>query len=161
VKSKFSKYFPDGVKSGLIVPYAHKGEWAVHELLPFLFSEIGAFHLSLATFNVSEDSLRPTFFMRDRGELLSTRFLFDTNIKRHKVDMLFFSSNIANEIRTSSSHMKVMLCENQHTSLAVVGSANMNRNHRLRRNVIKLAKAGSPAAETLAERFLQEQNIDK
>lgn len=31
----------------------------------------------------------------------------------------------------------------------------------LRQNIIKLAKAGSPAAEPLAEKFLQEQNIDK
>jgi hypothetical protein len=31
----------------------------------------------------------------------------------------------------------------------------------LRKNIIKLAKAGSPAAEPLAERFLQEQNLDK
>lgn len=31
----------------------------------------------------------------------------------------------------------------------------------LRRNIIKLAKAGSPAAEPLAEKFLQEQNLDK
>lgn len=30
----------------------------------------------------------------------------------------------------------------------------------LRQNVIKLAKAGSPAAEPLAERYLYEQNLD-
>lgn len=30
----------------------------------------------------------------------------------------------------------------------------------LRQNIIKLAKAGSPAAEPLALRFLKEQNID-
>lgn len=30
----------------------------------------------------------------------------------------------------------------------------------LRTNIIKLAKAGSPAAEPLAEKFLREQNID-
>lgn len=30
----------------------------------------------------------------------------------------------------------------------------------LRKNIIKLAKAGSPAAEPLAERFMHEQNID-
>lgn len=29
----------------------------------------------------------------------------------------------------------------------------------LRKNIIKLAKAGSPAAEPLAERFMREQNI--
>lgn len=32
--------------------------------------------------------------------------------------------------------------------------------HELRTNIIKLAKAGSPAAEPLAEKFLREQNLD-
>lgn len=30
----------------------------------------------------------------------------------------------------------------------------------LRRNIVKLAKAGSPIAEPIAERFLREQNYD-
>lgn len=128
--NKFKEYFPNGVQPGKIIPYAHKGEWAVHELLPFLFSEIGPFHLALATFNVSEDSLRPIFFMRERGELLSVKFLFDNNVKRHKVDMLFFSSNIADSVRTSASHMKLMLCWTDKIGISVVGSANMNRNIR-------------------------------
>jgi hypothetical protein len=136
MKHKFSKYFPKGVMPGLIVPYAHKGEWAVHELLPFLFSEIGAFRLSVATFNVSEDSLRPIFFMRERGELLSVRLLFDNNINRHKTDMLCFSTSIADSVRTSHSHMKMMLCENAHTRLVVIGSANMNRNTRHEAGII-------------------------
>ncbi len=130
MKSKFTEYFPDGVRPGRIIPYAHKGEWAVHELLPFLFSCIGPFHLEIATFNVSEDSLRPIFFMKERGELLSVKFLFDNNVKRHKVDMLFFSYSIADRVRTSASHMKVMLCWNEKIGIAVVGSANMNWNIR-------------------------------
>ena len=128
------------MKPGLIVPYAHKGEWAVHEVLPFVFSEIGAFHLSVATFNVSEDSLRPIFFMRERGELLSVRFLFDANIQRHKVDMLYFSANIADSVRTSYSHMKIMLCVSERLSLAVVGSANMNRAHRHEAGIVTTDK---------------------
>lgn len=128
--NKVKEYFPHGVQPGKIIPYAHKGEWAVHELLPILFSEIGAFHLAVSTFNVSEDSLRPIFFMKDRGELLSVKFLFDNNVKRHKIDMLFFSSNIADSVRTSASHMKIMLCWNDKICMAVVGSANMNRNIR-------------------------------
>lgn len=128
--TQFSEYFPLGIEPGMIVPYAHKGKWAVHELLPFFFDELGSFHLSLATFNISEESLRPIFFMKDRGELLSARFLFDTNIRRHKIDMLLFARSVADDIRLSSSHMKVMLCCNDFTSIAVVGSANMNRNIR-------------------------------
>lgn len=126
----FKELFPHGICPGMTIPYAHKGEWAVHELLPFLFSQAGAFHLGLATFNVSEDSLRPIFFMKERKELLSVRFLFDNNIKRHKIDMMFFSSNIADQIRVSSTHMKVLLAENEKICMAVVGSANMNRNIR-------------------------------
>lgn len=128
--SKFSQYFPDGLLPGMMVPYAHKNEWAVHEVLPFVFSEIGPFHLSLATFNISEDALRPLFFMQDRGELLSCRFLFDNMVKRHKLDIMFFSGSIADMVRSSASHMKVLLCHNDVGCLSVVGSANMNRNPR-------------------------------
>lgn len=126
----FSDYFPAGIVSGMTVPYAHKGKWAVHELLPFFLSEVGPFHLSLSTFNISEDALRPVFFMRERGELLSSRFIFDINIRRHKLDMLLFARSVADEIHLSSSHMKVVLCRNAAVSIAVVGSANMNKNIR-------------------------------
>lgn len=136
MKKKFSEYFPHGPLPGKTIPFAHKGEWAVHELLPFLFSYVGPFHLSIATFNISEDALRPIFMMKDRREIISARFLFDHNIRRHKIDMMFFSANIADQIRLSSTHMKVMLCHNRLISLAVVGSANMNRNIRHESGII-------------------------
>lgn len=124
---RFKDYFPLGPLPGKIIPYAHKGEWAVHEILPFLFNYVGPFHLSVASFNISEDSLRPIFFMKDRKELLSVRFLFDHNVHRHKIDMMFFSSGIADQIRISSTHMKLLICHNRLINLAMVGSANMNR----------------------------------
>lgn len=130
MKSKFTEYFPHGLLPGKTIPYAHKGEWAVHDVLPFLFEQAGPFHLLLATFNISEDSLRPIFFMKEHGELLTTRFLFDANIRRHKLDMVLFSTSIADEIRVSSTHMKMLLCENEKLKFAMVGSANMNKNLR-------------------------------
>ncbi len=130
MKKSIRELFPRGVLPGQIIPFAHKGDWAVHELLPFLFNEIGAFDLKLATFNISEESLRPIFFMKEKGELRDIQLLFDHNVKRHKVDMLFFSSAVTDRVRTSSSHMKVMICSNENIRLAVVGSANMNRNIR-------------------------------
>lgn len=122
--------FPHGIRPGMIIPYAHKGKWAVHQLLPLFFEHIGAFHLRLATFNISEDALRPIFFMKERDELLSVQFLFDRNVQRHKIDMLLFANNVAQQVRISSSHMKVMLVHNEKCNIAVVGSANMNRNLR-------------------------------
>lgn len=65
--------------------------------------------------------------MKERKELLSVRFLFDHNVHRHKIDMMFFSSEIADQIRVSSTHMKLLICQNRLINLAMVGSANMNR----------------------------------
>ena len=127
MQSKFKELFPHGPLPGMIIPYAHKGGWAVHEILPFLFQHVGPFHLSVSSFNVSEDSLRPIFFMKEQKELLDVRFLFDLNVHRHKIDMLFFSSSMTDKIRLSSTHMKVLLAHNRMISLAMVGSANMNR----------------------------------
>lgn len=129
-KTTLDGLFPDGISPGMIIPYAHKGKWAVHELLPIFYKHIGAFHLRLATFNISEDALRPIFFMKERDELLSIQFLFDRNVQRHKIDMIFFAHNVAEQVRVSSSHMKIMLVHNDKCSIAVVGSANMNRNLR-------------------------------
>lgn len=140
MKNKFFKYFPHGLLPGKTIPFAHKGEWAVHEVLPFIFSQVGSFHLSLATFNLSEDSLRPIFFMKERSELLTARFLLDANIRRHKIDMMFFSTSIADDIRVSSTHMKVLLCENRTLKLALVGSANMNKNIRHEAGIITTDK---------------------
>ena len=102
MKTIFKEYFPHGPLPGKIIPYAHKGEWAVHEILPFLFQYIGPFHLSVASFNISEDSLRPMFFMKEKNKLLSVRFLFDMNVHRHKIDMMFFSSSVADQILINS-----------------------------------------------------------
>lgn len=135
MNKKLLELIPHGTRPG-IVPYAHKAEWAVHDVLPVFFHRFGAFHLSLATFNISEDSLRPLFFMKERGELLTCRFLLDNNVKRHKVDMLFFSSGIADSVRISATHMKLMLLENEKICMTVVGSANMNRNIRHEAGII-------------------------
>jgi hypothetical protein len=130
IPPKFRMLFPNGIFPGTITPFAHKGEWAVHELLPVFFSQAGKFNLDIATFNVSEESLRPIFFMKDSGQLLSTRFIFDNNIQRHKLDLLLFTSVISGQVHVAANHMKVMLCYNNILNMAVVGSANMNRNIR-------------------------------
>lgn len=129
-KSEFEKLFPDGLKPGQITPYVHKGKWAIHELLPILLEQIGTAAVRIATFNISEDSLRPLFFLAEKKEISELLLLLDMNVKRHKIDMLFFAANITEKIRLSSTHMKVMLIENENWNIGVVGSANMNNNPR-------------------------------
>lgn len=128
--SEFEKLFPDGIKANQITPYVHKGKWAIHELLPILLEQIGAATVRIATFNISEDSLRPLFFLMEDKKISDLKLLLDMNVKRHKLDMLLFAANITDNIRLASSHMKVMLVENEYWNIGVVGSANMNNNPR-------------------------------
>ncbi len=128
--SDIDELFADGLKPNQTIPYVHKGKWAIHELLPILLSHISNAVVRIATFNISEDSLRPLFFMMERKEISALHLLLDLNVKRHKLDILLFANNITPDIRLSSTHMKVMLVENESKIVGVVGSANMNNNPR-------------------------------
>ncbi|MGL4519592.1 MAG: phospholipase D family protein [Phocaeicola sp.] len=122
--------FPKALQQGSIEPFMHKGEWAIHEVLPILIDAIGPCAIKIATFSISEDSLRPIFFLADEGKITSLELLLDTTVKRHKLDLLLFAANITQKIRIDSCHAKVLLVENDDYSFGIVGSANLNQNHR-------------------------------
>ena len=128
-KADFDLLFPEGITSGQITPYVHKGRWAVHEVLPILLDRSGPAIVRVATFNISEDSLRPMFFLKEEGKISDLRLLLDMNVKRHKLDILLFAANIADSVRISSTHMKLILVEGIF-KCGLVGSANMNNNPR-------------------------------
>lgn len=90
----------------------HKGDWAIHEVLPSLLSAIGPAKVKIMTFSISEDSLRPLFFLADERKIESLTLLLDMTVKRHKLDLLLFASNISPSIRIDSCHAKLLLVEN-------------------------------------------------
>ena len=119
--------FPLALCPGSIEPFMHKGEWAIHEVLPSLLSDIGPAHIKIATFSISEDSLRPLFFLSDEKKIESLTLLLDTTVKRHKLDLLLFASNISPRIRIDSCHAKLLLVENEQYKFGIAGSANLNQ----------------------------------
>ena len=122
--------FPLATCHGSIEPFMHKGDWAIHEVLPSLLSTIGPASVRIATFSISEDSLRPLFFLSDEGMITDLTLLLDTTVKRHKLDLLLFASNITPSIRIDSCHAKLLLVENEKYKFGIIGSANLNQNHR-------------------------------
>lgn len=118
------KFFPQALLPGVIEPYMHKGEWAVHQVLPVLLDAIGPADVRLMSYNISEESLRA---FSELDDLRSLKMVLDVGIQRHKIDLLFFASGITPDIRLDNSHAKVMLCENEAYSFGIVGSANLNR----------------------------------
>jgi hypothetical protein len=128
--NRLSDLFPKALCPGSIEPFMHKGDWAIHNVLPFLLEQIGPADVEIATFSISEDSIRPLFFLAESGLINRLTLLLDTTVKRHKLDMLLFAANITADIRISACHAKVLLIENKEYQFGIVGSANMNLNQR-------------------------------
>jgi len=126
-KQQFDQLFPGALLPEIIEPFIHKGEWAIHDVLPILLQQIGSAEVKVATFSISEDSLRPLFFLVEDGSVSKLSLLFDMTVKRHKLDMLLFASNITPCIRLDSNHAKIILVRSNTHSFGIVGSANMNQ----------------------------------
>ena len=126
----FNQYFPCAFSTGKIEPFIHKGEWAIHEVLPILLAEIGTAEVKIATFSISEDGLRPLFFLVDDKSISKLTLVLDTTVKRHKLDMLLFASNITANIRLESNHSKILLVKSATHAFGIVGSSNLNQPRR-------------------------------
>ena len=125
-----SRYFRKALVPGSIEPFMHKGEWAIHSVLPSLLSAIGKADVRVCTFNISEDALRPLFFLTESGSINELSLLVDTTVKRHKLALYLFAANITPRIRIDSCHAKLLLVENDRYQFGIAGSANLNQNHR-------------------------------
>lgn len=130
-KVMFDQLFPGALTPGTIEPLIHKGEWAIHEVLPILLERIGPARVKIATFSISEDSIRPLFFQVDAGMIIELSMLLDSTVKRHKLDMLLFALNVTPNIKIDSNHAKIFLVENNENKFGIVGSANLNQPRRV------------------------------
>lgn len=130
-KKLFDQLFPGALTPETIEPLIHKGEWAIHAVLPILLEQIGPAKVRIATFSISEDSIRPLFFLADSGLITELKMLLDTTVKRHKLDLLLFALNVSPLIKIDSNHAKILLVENDSFKFGIVGSANLNQPKRV------------------------------
>lgn len=124
------------VNQDSIIPFFSEGKWSMHELLIYLLNISGPSKVWLSTFSISETAIRAFSFLIENKLILELHCLFDHTIKRHKLDLLYFASNIASTIKLCSNHSKIILIENDHWKITVVGSANMTPNVRKEAGVI-------------------------
>jgi hypothetical protein len=129
-KQLFNQLFPSALRPGIIEPFIHKGEWAIHDVLPILLEQIGTAEIKIATFSISEDSLRPLFFLVENGSISELTMVLDMTVKRHKLDLLLFASNITPSIRIDSNHSKILLVKSNTHAFGIVGSSNLNQPRR-------------------------------
>jgi hypothetical protein len=56
--------------------------------------------------------------------------VLDMTVKRHKLDLLLFASNITPSIRIDSNHSKILLVKSDTHAFGIVGSSNLNQPRR-------------------------------
>lgn len=120
-------YFPNALQPGVIEPFIHKGDWAIHQTVSSLVDAVGPADFRIMSYNISEDSLRSLFL---EPRIRSMKVVLDMTIRRHKLDLLYFMGEITRYIRLDSCHAKVFLAENDDFSFGIVGSQNLNLVHR-------------------------------
>ena len=129
-EQRFDRLFPRAFEPGAVEPFLNLGEWAMHDVLPILCNKAGPMEVKVATFNVSEDGLRPLFFLCGQGGITRLSLLLDLNVRRHKLDMLLFAAHVTPHVRLAANHAKVLLARGGPTAFGIVGSQNMNRPRR-------------------------------
>ena len=116
------------IKPGTTIPTASSGEYSMHELLEYLLGITGPACVRVSSFSISEVAIRSFYSLMESGVISRLDCLFDISVKRHKLGLMFFASNIGCRIALSKNHAKILLIENQQWKLVVVGSANLQLN---------------------------------
>lgn len=62
--------------------------------------------------------------------------LFDLSVKRYRLGLLFFASNVINQIGMTNIHAKMAFIENENWKVVVITSANLNINDKKEAGVI-------------------------
>jgi hypothetical protein len=116
---------------GTIVTLYSEGEWSMHNLLAHLLFLTGPANVSIASFSISEEAVRTFNQCKENADIKKLLCLFDYTMRSHKIDLMLFLQSIADEIRTTHNHAKLLIIENDNWQIAVMSTANLNNNSRL------------------------------
>lgn len=112
------------------VCYYFSDEWSLHELLAYLLEQTGKADVLISSYSVSEASIREFLRLKESGLINSIRCLLDLTVKAHKGGILYFANNVADEIRLTANHSKLILIESETLCVTVLTSANFTVNPR-------------------------------
>ena len=113
------------------------GAFNLVRLLFYVLRQTGPAHLFLTTYSISMDSIAALRRKKERGELLSVRFLIDNRVRSISPKPFDFLANtFPGCYRCLALHAKVALVYNEKWKVSVVGSQNATHNPKLERGVI-------------------------
>lgn len=112
-------------------PYKHfftKGRWSTHETILYLLKQSGPAKVSIASFSLSEITIRTFANAIKAGYITNIELLLNTAVKRNKLDLLLFLKNVVTRIGLIHNHQKIILIESNTHFITVTQSANSTIN---------------------------------
>lgn len=98
--------------------------------------ETGPAKVRISSFSITETAIRSFVRLQESGLITSLTCLFDLSVKRYRVGLLFFASNVISEIGMTNIHAKMAFIENENWKVIVITSANLNINDKKEAGVI-------------------------
>lgn len=136
---------PDAL--GAVTPGTDKhfyssGAFNLIQLVLYILKQTGPAHLFLSTYSISNESLATLVKYRDRGDILSVRFLIDNRVRTISPKPFdFLVTSFPDAYRCCALHAKVALVWNDIWHVSVVGSQNATHNPKLERGIIHTGRA--------------------
>jgi hypothetical protein len=114
-----------------------KGAFNLIQLVLYLLKQTGPAHVFISSYSISEESLATLFRYKERGDILSIKFLVDNRVRTISPKPFdYLMTAFPDCYRCCALHAKVALIWNDEYSLSVVGSQNATHNPKLERGII-------------------------
>lgn len=128
--------FPDLTKDTsltVLMPYISIGEFSLHQVIELVLEHFGIpADLTISSYSITENAVRSFQRLKEKGLIERLRCVFDLNVKRHRLSLLFYGLNIADEIYLTRNHSKIVIIEFKDcVPFAIIGSANLNNNDKI------------------------------
>ncbi len=116
--------------------YVADGAWSLFELIGYVLDKLGPSNVFITSFSLSEESIRYLHHLKEIGQILSLRGLFDPSLRKTKTPLLYFAASVFCDIRFTANHSKIILFENPVRNFVICASANLGRNRRIETGIL-------------------------
>lgn len=117
--------------------YYSSGAFNLIQLVLYVLKQTGPAHVFLCTYSIAERAIQTLINHRDKGDILSIRFLIDNRVRTISPKPFDFMLNaFPGCTRCRTLHAKVALIWNDEWHVDIVGSQNATHNPKLERGTI-------------------------
>jgi hypothetical protein len=118
------------------VYWVSDGNWSMHQLLIGILNMVGAAHVTISSYAMSETPARILSQLKDLGKIITLRCVLDNRVDVRSAGSLQLIKSISNDFSLVDTHAKVTLIKNDDWSISVVGSANYTENKRYEAGIV-------------------------